>query len=57
MGRPPLPPEQRRDAVLRVRTTQAAYDHFVKVAAERGYTKTAAIREALADWINKRSNR
>lgn len=53
MPRPPLPPEQRRDASIQVRTTKAAKRAFVETATKHGYTATSAAREALADWVNK----
>lgn len=53
MGRPPLPPERRRDVVLRFRTTVKARDEFKALARKHGYTTSTAMREAIGDWINK----
>jgi hypothetical protein len=53
MGRPPLPPGQKRDALIRFKVRSAAKEEFEKVARDNGYTPSKAGREAFADWIHK----
>ena len=49
-GRPPKPPEERRDVVLRVRMTQEAYQRFAESVGERSMSQV--VRALIARFVH-----
>ena len=52
MGRPPLPPEERKSAIVSVRLTKAELARLKALAREQGITVSELI---MRPWREKRS--
>jgi predicted HicB family RNase H-like nuclease len=52
MGRPPLPPEERKSVYLSVRLTKAEHERLKALAKEQGVTVTELI---MRQWREKES--
>lgn len=52
-GRPALPEDERRTAVLKVRVKPGAAALVEQTAAAKGMSVSDGMREALADWCQR----
>jgi len=52
-GRPALPPGEKRTVHAETWVKPAAWTTFVKVAEQRGLAPSAAVREAMGEWVRR----
>jgi hypothetical protein len=52
-GRPPLPPDQKREVIVKTRVKATAYAVFKAKAVRMGLNDAEAVRAALAAWVRQ----